>query len=441
MENNELRLEVQDLNQQGATLLKTGNVEAAKEKFEQAIVMDPMYMNSYKNMGTLYLLIGEYKEAKNFLKKGLLIEKSGEVYFQYGNACFMNDEPHEGLENYNMALSAGFDSDEMFFFMGMAYQHMNDEKMALRYVQKAIAKNPSRPDYKVKKIELLMQMYELEEAEKAVDDLILSDPELYDGYHIKTTLFHQQKKYDLAAEFAKVAVDKFPEDADLFLDYAKSVALSGKYDEAKSLLVHAEQLKYYEDAKLEFLLLQAEIEAELGNIAEAINVCEICIASETEEQFNENIRFMVINLYILQEKFEDALKIAEQLVEKNITGSIYFAALYFRAFCLKKIEKTEESKHAYEEAIKLYRLATLKNPNAFDAYLYRIMSLRDIAQYDEALKLLEFMENLNNEIAEIYTIRADVYNLTNQTSLAKDELEKAYKLKPELKEIFNAEEK
>ena len=38
----------------------------------------------------------------------------------------------------------------MFFFMGMAYEHMNDDAMALRYIQKAIAKNPSRLDYKVK---------------------------------------------------------------------------------------------------------------------------------------------------------------------------------------------------------------------------------------------------------------------------------------------------
>ena len=441
MEINELRLEVQDLNQQGTTLLKAGNVEAAKEKFEQAIDIDPMYMGSYKNMGTLYLLMNEYKEAKNFLKKALLIEKNGEVYFQYGNACFMNDEPHEGLEYYNLALSAGFDSDEMFFFMGMAYQHMNDEKMALRYVQKAIAKNPSRADYKVKKIELLIQMFELEEAEKAVDELLLSDPELYDGYHMKTTLLHQQKKFDKAAEFAKTAVDRFPEDADLYLDYARSVALTENYEKAKKLLIHAEQLKYYEDAKLEFLVLQAEVEAELGNMDSAIHVCEKCIALESEDQFNESVRFMIMNLYILQEKYEEALKYAKEVVDKNNIGSVYFAALYYRAFCLKKLEKAEEATIAYKEAIKLYRLATLKNPNAFDAYLYRIMSLRDIAEYEEALNLLDFMENLNGDIAEIYTIRADIYKLTNQSALANEELKKAFKLKPELKEVFNVEEK
>ena len=51
--------------------------------------------------------------------------------------------------------------------MGMAYEHMNDDAMALRYIQKAIAKNPSRPDYKVKKISVLLRMNMMEEAKEA----------------------------------------------------------------------------------------------------------------------------------------------------------------------------------------------------------------------------------------------------------------------------------
>ena len=51
----------------------------------------------------------------------MLIEKSGLLHFLYGNACFMNDELHEGLESYNLAINEGYDGDEMMFFMGMAY--------------------------------------------------------------------------------------------------------------------------------------------------------------------------------------------------------------------------------------------------------------------------------------------------------------------------------
>lgn len=120
METNENNVEAKDLNQQGIVLVRAGNFEAAKEKFNKAIDVDPMLVDSYKNFGDLYFKTGQFQEAKNYYKKALLIEKDGLVYFQYGNTCFMNDEPHEGFEYYNLAMSAGYDSDEMFFFMAMA---------------------------------------------------------------------------------------------------------------------------------------------------------------------------------------------------------------------------------------------------------------------------------------------------------------------------------
>lgn len=436
METNEMTMEAQDLNQQGIVLFKTGNIEAAVEKYNKAINADPMLMDSYKNLGDLNLKIGRYGEAKNYYKKALLIEKAGIVYFQYGNACFMNDEPHEGLEYYNLALSNGYDSDEMFFFMAMAYEHMNDDKMALRYVQKALSKNPSRPDYKVKKISILLRLNMIEEAKNSVEELILNDPELYDGYHMKTAILLEEKQYEEACAFSKLASEKFPEDTELLYDYANAVALLGKYDEAIKILDTAKKMKYFEESKAKFLLLEAEINAEKGDIEQAVVKCRECIELEQENEIYTEARFMLINLLLAKTSFEEALEQANTIIENNERNSYYFAALYFRPFCLKKLEKKDEAEMYYREAISLYKLATLQNPEAFDAYLYRIMCLRDTQMYDEALDLLEFLENLSSEIAEIYTIRADIYKLTGKEALMKEALEKAYELKPELKEAL-----
>ena len=436
MEMTESFIEAQDLNQQGVALFRTGNFNAAREKFEKAIDLEPMLMDSYKNYGDLYLAAEEYKEAKKYYKKALLIEKSGVVYFQYGNACFLNDEPHEGLEYYNLALSAGYDSDEMFFFMGMAYEHMNDDKMALRYIQKAISKNPSRPDYKVKKISVLLRMDLLSEADSAINELILNDPELYDGYHMKTALYLQNKDYENAVKFSKEASQKFPEDADLFFDYAQSVALTKRFEEALRILENAKKLKYYADASAKFILLEAEIYAEKGEIEIAIEKCEECITFEKGNEFNSNARFMLTNLYISKLDFEKAFLQSSKIAEHNAHDSYYFAAIYYRAYCLKNLNRNEEAGKYYQEAISLYRLETLQNPEAFDAYLYRAMCLRDIGEYDKALEMLDFMENLSDKIAEVYTIRADIYKLTGKQGLMKEELEKAYEIKPELKGVL-----
>ena len=440
MEINEITLQAKDLNQQGVILTKAGSVDAAIEKFNKALELDPMLVDTYKNFGDLYLHIGRYTEAKNYYKKALLIEKNGEIYFQFGNACFLNDEPHEGLENYNLALSAGYDSDEMFFFMGLAYEHLNDDKMALRYVQKALIKNPSRPDYKVKKINILLRLSMMEEAMDAVDDLILNDPELYDGYHMKTNLLLEEKQFEAAIACAKVATDKFPEDADLMFDLANATALAGKYEEAKKIVNNAKAMKYYEDTKAKFALLGAQISAEMGDIDSAMQGCDECIALEKEDDFFAEARFMKINLSLTKPDFESALEQAQTVINRGEHNSYYYAALYYRPFCQKKMGNEEDADKNYKEAVSLYRLSTLEDPGAVDAYLYRTMCLKDMEKYDDALELLEFIENLSDQIAEVHTLRADIYNLTDRAGLAKEELEKAYAIKPELRDILELKE-
>ena len=105
---------------------------------------------------------------------------------------------------------------------------------------------------------------------------------------------------------------------------------------------------------------------------------------------------------------------------------------YTASFCCKNLGKQEEAVYLYKEASTLYRLATLENPAAVDVYLYRAMCLKDLEEYDKALEMLEFVENLSGEVAEIYTIRASIYREQGKSALAEEELRKAYKLKPEL---------
>ena len=432
MEMNELRLEAQDLNQQGAMLLRTGNHEAARVKFDKAIELDPMLMDSYKNYGDLYMSLQEYQNAKNSYKKAMLIEKNGVLHFLYGNACFMNDELHEGLENYNLAINEGYDSDEMMFFMGMAYEHMHDDNMALRYFQKACLKNPSRTDYLAKKIGVLIRIGMFDNAYQATDELLAKAPEMFDGYHIKTLLLLHEEKYDEAVAFAKTASDRFPEDADLLFDYAKALSLSKKLEEAIKVIESAKAMKYFADAKRKFVLLEGQILAECNNYERAIACCNECISLETESGFDGEARFMLMNLYLAEPDFNKAFEQAVEIVKHDSKDLYYYAALYYRPFCKKQLGEKEEAQKFYKEANAFYRLATLKNPAAIDIYLYRAMCFRDMEEYDKALEMLDFIGGLSNEIAEVHTIRADIYRILGRKSLAEEELQKAYKIKPEL---------
>lgn len=438
MQANELRLEAKDLNQQGAILLKAGNTLAAKEKFDKAIELDPMLVDSYRNYGDLYMATQEYREAKNLYKKAILIEKNGLFYFLCGNACFMNDDVHEGLENYNLAISSGYDSDEMLFFMGMAYEHLNDDQMALRYFQKACIKNPSRPDYIVKKITTLVRLNMYESAEECTDQLLRNSPELYDGYHIKIQLLIHKNNLEEAIRFAKTATERFPEDADLMFDYVKCIALSKDLDLALKLLNIAKKMKYFEDSKKKFIMLEAQIAAEKNDIQYAIQCCKECIELE-EEDFDGQARFMLMNLNLTQENYGDAIEVASAIIANDAKDSYYFAALYYNPFCMRQLGKLDEAKTLYREANSIYRLATLERPDAIDIYLYRVMCLKDLEEYDKALDILQFISGISKGIAEVHTLRAEIYRTLGKSAQAKEELREAYKLKPELKELYESD--
>lgn len=435
MDINENRLEAQDLNQQAVLLIQAGNLEAAKTKLDKAIDLEPMLVDSYRNYGDLQMAAQSYKEAKAYYKKALLVEKVPAVYFLYGNACFMNDEIHEGLEYYNHAISAGYDTDEMMFFMGMAYEHLNDDRMALRYFQRACTKNPSRPDYIIKKIAVLVRLDMLDSAEGEIDRLLQIAPEMFDGYHMKTQFLIHKGNIDDAVRFAEEAIKRFPADVDLMYDYVKCVSLTKNFAKALDLIDRAKQLKYFADSRRQFLVLEAQIAAESGNYDRAEVCCESCIDTEDGEFFAGEARFLLMNFAMAKQNFEKVLTQAEALVKHFNKDSYYYAALYYKANSLTQLGRFEEARASYKEAVSIYRLATLNNPSAIDVYLYRAMALKDIEEFDKALEILDFVIGVNAEIAEVYALKAEIYKSLGKHSQAEEQREKAYALKPELRPI------
>ena len=423
-----------DLAKQAELLVEAGKLDEAEKKLEEAINADPMVVDCYKTYGDLFMAKKQYVDAKNYYKKALLIEKEGYLYYLYGNACFMNNDEHEGLENYNLAISNGFDTDQMMFFMGMAYEHMNDDNNALRYYQRAQQKNPSRPDFQVRKIRVLGRLGETEQALKCSDELISNSPELFDGYHLKNQILMSLNRIDEAVQAAKVAYERFPEDVELFYDYVRAIASKDDYEKALELIGQAKQMKYFADAKRDFIMLEAKLRATKGEYDDAIRCCDECIALENPDDansFDGEARFMKMNLGLVKKDFEQVLKVSEQFVKESKNDTFYYAALYYRAFCTKQLGK--DAGALYKEAISILRAASLYQPNAIDTYIYRAMALKDTEQYDKALELLDLVSNLGIDVAELHTIRADIYQLQGNAVLEKQELDTAYQMKPELK--------
>ena len=58
-----------DLNSKGREYQQEENYETAKKFFKKAINLDPSYAPPYHNIGAIYFILGEYKNALSFLNK------------------------------------------------------------------------------------------------------------------------------------------------------------------------------------------------------------------------------------------------------------------------------------------------------------------------------------------------------------------------------------
>lgn len=280
----------------------------------------------------------------------------------------------------------------------------------------------------------------LDSAGEAVEELLKDSPELFDGYHIKTQMLLSEGRIAEAETFARAACDRFPDDADLMYDYIRCITAGGKLDEAQALIQKAKKLEYFEQSRRNFVLLESQIAAEKGDMQSAAAGCNECKALENEQYFDGEARFMLMNLYLAEKAFDKACEEAVQIIGKKLDDDYYYAALYYQAFCMQQMGKKEEAAALFKEAASIYRVVTLKRPEAVDIYLYRAMCMRDLGDDSKALELLDFVENIAGEVAEIHTLRADIYKKMGKTALSNEELDKAFAIKPELKSSYVKEE-
>lgn len=98
---------------QAALLLDTGAIEAAREKFHEAVKLDPGYSEGYVGIGVTYYMRDRYDEALDFYKKSLEANPGNRDAY-YNTACVyaLKGEPEQALRYLKIAVLNGYISLE-----------------------------------------------------------------------------------------------------------------------------------------------------------------------------------------------------------------------------------------------------------------------------------------------------------------------------------------
>jgi tetratricopeptide (TPR) repeat protein len=305
--------------------------------------------------------------------------------------------------------------------------------MAIRNYSKAIMRDALRPDIRIRKARLLLQGNHFPEALQTLDETILTNPDVFEGYHLKFTVLMQLKQYAKADELLDGAIALFPKDPGFALDKVSLFIEQKKVPEALTLLTELENADETDDAvRRRIFMERAQIFATQDDVKSAIVALEQAKSlSEQADDFDSEVIFLLANCHLSTEEYEKVLDYAKQLLEKSDDGYSKETARYFVPLALKMLGRKEEALPLYKDAINEFRNQSLASPGNLDAYLLRTMCLRDIEQYDKALELIDYVITLQPERAEPRLLRVAILEALGLNDEAVEETKTVNAMLPE----------
>ncbi|SHJ37543.1 tetratricopeptide repeat protein [Thermoclostridium caenicola] len=427
-------LQVQEYLTQGAVLAGQGKHEEALAYYDKAEKENPMNIDVYLSKGIALANLDRLDEAKQQFEKALKVNRtSGLAYFHLGNIAVLQGNIALGFENYNKAIANGFDDAQVYYSIGLLHEEKGEIDMAIRNYSKAIMRDPLRPDIRIRKARLLLQGNHFPEALQTLDEMILTNPDVFEGYHLKFSVLMQLKQYDKAEEVLNTALNLFPKDPGFIIDKANLLIERKKFDEALAVLAELENAEETDDAvRRRIYMERAQIYASREDVRSAIAALEQAKAlSEKAGEFDTEVIFLLANCHLSTEEYEKVLGYAQELLEKAEDGYQKETARYFEPFALKMLGRMDEALPKYKDAINEYRNQALAAPGNLDAYLLRTMCLRDIGQYDKALELIDYVITLQPDRAEPRLLRVSILEALGRNEEAAEEAKTVNTMLPE----------
>ena len=428
------KLEAQEFLIQGSVLAGQGKHEEALCYYDKAEKEDAMNIEVYLSKGIAYANLDHLDDAKAQFEKALKVNrKSGLAYFHLGSIELLQGDAASGIENYNKAIANGYDDAQLYYSMGLLYEEQGDPDMALRNYSKAIQRDALRPDIRIRKARLLIQGNHIPEAMQVLDETILTNPDVFEGYHIKFTLLVQMEQLEDAERILDEALSLFPEDFGFVLDKVTLRIEQQRIDDALQILSDIEQRDDVDDSvRRRIFMERAQIYANQENIDSAVVELEQAEQFASKNgQFDTEVVFLLASCHLSQEKYEELLSDARKILESGKDGYNKETARYFEPLALKMLGRMDEAMPKYKEAIEEYRRQSLEAPGHLDAYLLRAMCLRDIEQLEKALELIEYVISLQSDRPEPRIMKVTLLESLGRTEEAKEEEQVLNALLPE----------
>lgn len=422
-----------ELINQGISLMATGNYSKAKEYFQLAINEDNHNTEAYSHFGSACANLEEYDEALGAFEKVKLLDvDNAENYFSIGNIHILKGNLLKAVENYNKAEEKGFKNVELYANLAGMYRELGEKQQAIRNLTKAIRVAPLRGDIRVEKANIYIELGKFNEALETLEDLQKIIPDAFEAYDLQTQIYCGLGKHEKALEIISEATERFENDVVLQWIKIKVLVEMKKYEEAKSEIADIKKKKDFTNVAREVAIQESIVYTSNDDLNGGIKALESALDYE-EGNIDEQTRYLLMNLYVSTKDYAKAIEVAKVLETTGSETLYSISAMYYIPYIWKMQGRNEEAFNRFKELVSVFRKLSIKYPNFYELYMYRLLSHNEIGEFDKALELAEYIENLYPEKADAYALKFTIYSAMGETIKAEEAKAKAKSINPDLK--------
>ena len=124
--------------------LKRSLLAVPLNEFLEAVHIDSLAGDAYKDLGNCYFYLEEYSKSIESSRRALEINPTDySIDVHLGIAYFRNNQFHEAIEALNKAINEGFVESNTYNYLGSAYFKTGDYLAAIASFNKSLENNPA----------------------------------------------------------------------------------------------------------------------------------------------------------------------------------------------------------------------------------------------------------------------------------------------------------
>lgn len=427
-DNMENQADVQDLISQGIALMSAENYEAAKAVFQEAAEIEPESAEIHSHLGNVFANLEQYDAALDEFRKILIIDPdNGEAYFSIGSVYVLEDDLVMAIEYYNKAEALGFKEPVMYKTMARIFLEENDIPQALRNINRAIEADPLDGELRVSKAEILISRERYAEALECLDELEKIHPDAFEAYGMRADIYAGLKRYDEAVAVCDQGIARFPEDPNLAEKKLKVLAESGRGEKAAEWIAAMKSSGLYEQAMPESAIEEAVLFLQKNDFTGAAGVLEEALKQSPDDM---DLVYLLLDIYGKTNQLDKVLPLSEKLMAEKENIFYRATALYYHAFALENLGREKEAIPEYRRVVREVRGLTIDNPGFYEGYIFRLLAHTALGEFEKALDLAEYIENINPESGDSHAFRFFIYQKMGDREKAAQEARLANQMKP-----------